>query len=62
MDNIIIRNKRELEKYRDKIFKAKEDYRKMLARMTFEEKIETLIRLRKRANYLKKFKVSEDQK
>ena len=57
MDNIIVKNKQEVEKYREKIFNAKEDYRKMLAKLPFEEKIEILSRLQKRYYYFKKFKL-----
>ncbi|MBI4803351.1 MAG: hypothetical protein HY796_12590 [Elusimicrobia bacterium] len=55
MTNVVAKNKQGVEKYRAKIFKAKEECRKELARLPFEEKIEALIRLQKRANYLKKF-------
>lgn len=51
----------EVEKYREKIFKAKEEYRKELAGLPFEKKIEILVRLQKRANYLKKFKIKESK-
>jgi len=61
MNNVIVRNKEEVEKYREKIFKAKEEYRKELAGLPFEKKIELVIRLQKRANYLKKFKLKKSQ-
>jgi len=56
MHNVIARNKEEVEKYREKIFKIKEEHRKELSRLPFEEKIEIVVRLQKRAEYLKKFK------
>ena len=51
MDNI-----EEAKKYREKIFNAKEEYRQVLAKLPFEEKIEILNKLKRRAKFLKKFK------
>ncbi len=59
MGNVIAKNKAEVEKYREKIFKAKEEYRKELVKLPFEKKIEILIRLQKRAHYLKKFRLKK---
>ncbi|MDI6736719.1 MAG: hypothetical protein QME42_11120 [bacterium] len=56
MNNIIVKNQQEIEKYRDKIFKSKEECRKIFAKESFEKKIKTAFELYKRAEYLKKFK------
>ena len=42
-------------KYRKKIFKSKEEYRKELAKLPFEKKIEILVKLQERYRFLKKF-------
>ena len=49
----------EIEKYRKRIFKSKEEYRKELAKLPFEKKIEILVKIQKRAKYLKKFKINK---
>lgn len=54
MDNVMARNKEEVEKYREKIFKAKEEYRKELAKLPFEKKIEIVLELQERAKILKR--------
>jgi hypothetical protein len=59
MDNVIARNQKEIKKYRQKIFKAKEECRKIFAKGSFEEKIKTAFQLYRRAEYLKKFKPSK---
>lgn len=56
MDNIVAKNQKDIEKYREKIFKLKEKCRKIFAKESFEEKIQTAFELYKRAEYLKKFK------
>lgn len=53
MNNII----GEVEKYREKILKTKKEYRQELAKLSFEKKIEIVDKLKKRAKFLKKFKV-----
>ena len=57
MTEIIQNTEEGLKKYRAKIFKAKDEYRKELARLPFEKKIEILVGLQKRAECLKKFKL-----
>jgi hypothetical protein len=56
MDNLIAKNKEDVEKYREKILKTKEEYRQGLAKLPFEKKIEILNKLKRRAKFLKKFK------
>lgn len=56
MDNIIAKNPKDIEKYREKIFKSKEECRRILAKESFEKKIKTAFELYKNAQYLKKFK------
>ena len=56
MGNIIAKNWKDIKKYREKIFKSKEECRKIFAEEPFEEKIKTAFELYKRAEYLKKFK------
>jgi len=56
MNNIVAKNQKEVEKYRKKIFKSKEECRIIFAKESFEKKIKTAFELYKRAEYLKKFK------
>ncbi len=56
MDNRVARNQKEVEKYRKKIFKSKEECRRIFAKEPFERKIKTAFELYRRAEYLKKFK------
>lgn len=56
MKNIVARNQKEVEKYRKKIFKSKEECRKIFAKESFEKKVKTAFKLYKLAEYLKKFK------
>ena len=56
MGNIIAKNWKDIKKYREKIFKSKEEGRKIFAEEPFEEKIKTAFELYKRTEYLKKFK------
>jgi hypothetical protein len=56
MDNLVARNQKEVEKYRQIIFKSKEECRRIFAREPFEKKIKTAFELYRRAKYLKKFK------
>lgn len=62
MDNLVARNKKEVEKYRRKIFKAKEECRRIFAKEPFEKKIKTAFELYTRAEYLKNFKSHRLQK
>ncbi|MEW6203647.1 MAG: hypothetical protein AB1546_16870 [bacterium] len=45
MKKVIAKNKKEVEKYRQKLFKAKEAYRKEQAKLPFEKKIEIVMKL-----------------
>lgn len=45
MKKVVAKNQIELEEYRQKLFKAKETYRKKQARLSFEEKIEIVVKL-----------------
>jgi len=56
MDNTIAKNQKEVEKYRHRIFKSKEECRRIFAREPFEKKIKTAFELYRRAEYLKNFK------
>lgn len=56
MNKKFARNKKEVEKYRKKIFKSKEECRKIFAKEPFEKKLKTAFELYKIAEYLKKFK------
>lgn len=56
MDNQGSRNQKEVKKYRTKIFKSKEECRRIFAKEPFEKKIKTAFELYRRAKYLKKFK------
>lgn len=58
MDNVVARNPREIQKYREKIFKSKEECRRVFAKEPFEKKIKTAFELYKEAEYFKKFKPS----
>lgn len=55
MKKVIARNKKDVEKYRQKLFKAKEAYRKEQAKLPFEKKIEIVMQLNK---FAKEFKAS----
>lgn len=61
MNNIVAKNQKEVEKYRKKIFKSKEECRKIFAKESFEKKIKTAFELYKRDEYLKKFKPDKDK-
>lgn len=56
MDNLVVRNKKEVEKYRKKIFKAKDECRRIFAKEPYEKKIKTAFELYARVEYLKNFK------
>ena len=45
MKKVVVKNKKEVEKYRQKLFKAKEAYRKEQAELPFEKKIEIITKL-----------------
>lgn len=59
MKNKVVRNRKEIEKYRKKIFQAKEESRSDFAREPFEKKIRIAFQLYERAMYLKKFRQNE---
>lgn len=56
MDNIVAKNQEDVEKYREKVFKSKEECRKIFAKESFEKKIKTAFELYEKAEYLKKFR------
>lgn len=56
MNNMIAKNKKEIEKYRQRIFKSKEECRRIFAEEPFEKKIKTAFELYRRDEYLKNFK------
>ena len=56
MDNIIAKNQKEVERYRQLIFKSKEECRQIFSKEPFEKKIKTAFELYRRAEHLKKFK------
>ena len=56
MNNITAIKQKDIEKYREKIFKSKEKCRKIFSKEPFEKKIRIAFELYKRAEYLKKFK------
>ena len=45
MKKVVAKNEIDLEKYRQKLFKTKETYRKEQARLSFEQKIEIVMKL-----------------
>lgn len=47
MNNVIAGNKEEIEKYREKLFKAKEKYHREQIKLPFEKKMEILVKLNK---------------
>ena len=56
MDKRTIRNQKKVEKFREIIFKSKEECRRIFAKELFEKKIKTAFELYRQAEYLKKFK------
>ncbi|HOK57271.1 MAG TPA: hypothetical protein PKV21_07995 [bacterium] len=60
MENKIIKNRMDLEKYREKIFKFKEKCRKEFVNLPFEKKLKLSFQLAERLKYLKKFKIIKD--
>lgn len=56
MNNLIVKNKKEIEQYKEKIFKSKDEYRKKLMKLPFEKKIEILLKLQERLKFFKKLK------
>ncbi|MEW6620354.1 MAG: hypothetical protein AB1422_13640 [bacterium] len=56
MNNVVATNQKDIERYRKKIFKSKEESRMIFAKEPFEKKIRIAFELYKRAKYLKKFK------
>ena len=47
MKKIVAKNEKEVEKYRQRLFKAKEAFRKEQAKLPFEKKIEIVVKLNK---------------
>ena len=45
MKNVVAKNKKDVEKYRQRLFKAKEAYRKEQAKLSFEKKIAIVMKL-----------------
>ena len=56
MDNLVAKNQIEVEKYRQIIFKSKQECRQIFAKEPFEKKIKIAFELYRRAEYFKKFK------
>lgn len=61
MNKVFAKNKKEIEKFREKIFRAKEECRKEFANQPYEKKLKTAFELYKRFQYLKRFKRVEIQ-
>ena len=59
MNNVVAKNQKDIEKYRKKIFKSKEECRRAFAKEPFGKKIEIAFELYKNAEYLKKFKMTK---
>ena len=45
MKRVVAKNEKEVEEYRQRLFKAKEEYRNEQAKLPFEKKIEIVIKL-----------------
>lgn len=45
MKKVVAKNEKEVEKYRQELFKTKEAYRKEQAKLPFEQKIEIVMKL-----------------
>ena len=56
MDKPVSKNQKEVKKLRKKIFKSKEECRRMFIKEPFEKKIKISFELYRRAEYFKKFK------
>ncbi len=56
MDSVIAKNQKDIERYRQKIFRSKEECRKIFAKESFEKKIRIAFGLYERAKFFKKFK------
>jgi len=56
MNNTVAKNQKEVKKYRDKIFKSKQECRRIFAKEPYDVKIKTAFELYRRAEYLKNFK------
>lgn len=54
MKKIVAKNEEEVEKYRQRLFKAKEAFRKEQAKLPFEKKIEIIVKLNRFAKEWKK--------
>lgn len=59
MRNRVAVNKKDIERYRQIIFKAKEACRHKFAQESFEKKVKIAFDLFKQSEYLKKFKINE---
>lgn len=53
MNNIIARNKREIEEYRQKVFKSKKEGRKLFAKLPFDKKLKIVDELVEFADVIK---------
>lgn len=53
MKNTVARTQKDIEQYRQKLFKAKEAYRKEQARLPFEKKIQIVMQLNRFAKAFK---------
>ncbi len=62
MNNLIVKDRKKIEKYRKIVFKSKEECRRIFAREPFEKKIIMAFELQERAEYLKKFKIKKTRK
>lgn len=56
MHKLVAKNQKGVEAYRQRIFKSKEECRRVFAKEPFEKKIQTAFELYRQAEYLKKFK------
>ena len=59
MKNKDVESRKEIEKYREKIFRAKEESRRAFAAEPFEKKLKIAFQLYEMAKYLKKFRQNE---
>ena len=58
MKKVVAKNEVEVEKYRQKLFKTKETYRKEQAGLSFEQKIEIVMKLNRFAKEWRQLKCS----
>ena len=57
MNNMIAKNKKDVENYKQKIFAMKAAYRRELTNLSFEKKMDIVVKLQARAKCLKKFQL-----